>query len=686
MSNTGLVLYPFGVEGCTPNTIKSVVGGKGAALHEMSALGLPVPPGIVIPTAECRVYLHAHDKPHLRAQQLTQLADQVIEFFQTRVAPVLGHMPLLSVRSGAQVSMPGMMDTLLNVGLMQENAEEWKTRLGLQCRNECATRLNDTYAALVGGDTAATSLSLRGQLMGAIGAVFRSWNSERAREYRKLHGYPDDWGTAVTVQAMVFGNVSEQSCSGVLFTRDPATGENAVTGEFLPRAQGEDVVAGTRTPRQLHLMEQWNGAILDQLLEISEKLELHYRDAQDIEFTVQDGKLYILQTRNAKRTALAAFKVAHDMALERVISKEEAVQRVTAAQYQALMREEIDPAFTTAPTFTGLPASPGIVTGRAVFSDSDLAVYAKDPIILIREETSPDDFPAMVKSAAILTSTGGATSHAAVVARGINKPAITGATSLKIGHDHAKVERDGKVLAKFSRGDTLTLDGATGRVWVGVEVPRVGGTLPVEAQAVVEWAVSQSNATLAYEVPKDLALPTSGRYYLSLANLSKKQEFSALLKKLAERPDLTGFIGFSRPKTKVHPDDEQFLSLLSVSVKPPQVSEALLNPFLKAALVGLLPKKLKKRWVVHVPATASDIHTESFVDAEWDIVRPVRTLKDLLAANGYVQFTDEFRVTMNREQVALADMLGLLSKAGRSIRELGAVVSGEDFVAEALGK
>jgi len=572
-----------------------------------------------------------------------------------------------------------MMDTLLNVGITGDNCWWWEEQLGKACFTESAERLNKTYQQLVGANLPDT---FEAQLAGAIGAVFSSWNSERAKAYRKMHGYPDDWGTAVTVQSMVFGNLNTESCSGVLFTRDPATGENFVTGEFLPQAQGEDVVAGIRTPRALHLMEDWNEPVLDELLTISGKLEDHYKDAQDIEFTVQSGKLWILQTRNAKRTAEAAFRIAHDLAVEKQISKADAVRRVTGAQYAALLRSGIDAAFKEAPTLTGLAASPGVVSGPAAFDPAK--VKAGD--ILIRKETSPDDFPAMVKAAAILTSTGGATSHAAVVARGINKPAVVGATDLSITAHGGEVV-NGAGVVSILPGDLITLDGATGRVWVRVPVPVTGGQIPAAAKTLVEWAVQSSRAMPVVMAHEGMQVPAPGRYYVNVSAMTKVAQLKALFKALAANQGLSGVVGFERPAVIETPEDKAFLSLLAAAT--PEHGDASADQI--AALVKVLastqvPKKLRKLWQVHFPMTATEEQIELATDNGWSVVRPVRTLADLLAANGPVVFGPDFRERMKVERVKLDDIFALLSKAGRHVSEFGAVVEEKELVNEVLGK
>ena len=412
-----------------------------------------------------------------------------------------------------------MMDTILNVGMTSDTLENWKGVLGERAALDCYRRLIQMYSSVAMGvpmelfESALEELkesvgvktdselnadhmnrlvvrylaivasqgwafpnTLVEQLSGAVEAVFKSWNNPRAVEYRKIHGYSDSWGTAVTVQSMVFGNMNDKSATGVVFTRCPSTGLNEITGEFLVNAQGEDVVAGTRTPDPIHTMESWDCEAFERLTTILEKLELHYGDMQDVEFTVQDGKLYILQTRNAKRSPAAAFKVAHDLAQEGVISTEQAVSRVSQSQLLALVSAAIDPKFKEDPHLVGIAAGGSVVSGKAVFSSAD-AVNCKEPCILVRKETDPDDIAGMNASVGILTAMGGLTSHAAVVARGMHKSCVVGCTSMAVMGDAAHLPGGKSIHA----GSKVTIDGSTGNVWVGVDVPIVSGGMTPEA-------------------------------------------------------------------------------------------------------------------------------------------------------------------------------------------------------------
>ena len=494
--------------------MKDLLGGKGANLAEMARIGIPVPPGFTITTEVCRYY-YAHGERYPEG-----LEDEVkagIAFLEDQTGRKFGdpENPLLvSVRSGAPVSMPGMMDTILNLGLNDESVEAIARKIEPRFAYDSYRRLIAMYGNVVLGfkdergdpfdrlmqefkkeKNAATDLDLsaedlkelvdrfkayykeRGQefpqdpweqLWGAIGAVFRSWNNERAIVYRRLNRIPDDMGTAVNVQAMVFGNLNERSGTGVAFTRDPATGENVLYGEYLLAAQGEDVVAGIRTPKPIAELEKEMPEVYKQLLEVREKLEKHYRDMQDLEFTIEDGKLYLLQTRTGKRTGFAAVRIAVEMEREGLITKEEAILRIDPAeQVYQLLQPIFDPEEKRKAKVIakGLAAGPGAATGRIVFFPDDAVQMAKEgPVILVREETSPEDVEGMFAAAGILTARGGLTSHAAVVARQVGKVAVVGCEELEIDYDNRTITARGVTLKE---GDWISIDGFTGEVLEG---------------------------------------------------------------------------------------------------------------------------------------------------------------------------------------------------------------------------
>lgn len=522
---------------------KVLLGGKGANLAEMASIGLPVPPGFTIATTMCTRYY----------EEGQTFPDSVRDEVKTGIAHIEGITgkrfgdaadPLLvSVRSGARISMPGMMDTVLNLGLNDQTVEGLATvsddarfawdsyRRFIQMYSDVVLELDhgrfeealeiakedrgyyldtdltaDDWRALV-AQYKEIVVELWGkpfpqdvhdQLWGAIGAVFGSWQADRAKVYRRLNDIPGDWGTAVNVQAMVFGNMGDTSATGVAFTRDPSTGENAYYGEFLINAQGEDVVAGIRTPQYLTTaaraaanakplsMEEAMPDAYAELAAVFDRLERHYRDMQDIEFTVQQGKLWMLQTRSGKRTAKAALKIAVDMAEEGLISREEAIARVDPQALDQLLHPTLDPKAARDVLTKGLPASPGAASGIAVF-DSDTAerrANAGDAVILIRTETSPEDIHGMHAARGILTARGGMTSHAAVVARGMGRPCVSGAGSISIDAKAGVMKVGGREIRE---GDIVTIDGATGEVMAGA-VATVQPELAGDFGTLMEWA------------------------------------------------------------------------------------------------------------------------------------------------------------------------------------------------------
>ncbi|APR54450.1 pyruvate, phosphate dikinase [Sphingomonas koreensis] len=523
---------------------KNLLGGKGANLDGMASIGLPVPPGFTISTPVCALYYENGGAfpDSLKAEVANGVAH--IEGITGKKFGVAADPLLVSVRSGARASMPGMMDTVLNLGLNDETVEglaaisgdarfAWDSyRRFIQMYSDVVLELDhgrfeealeiakedrgyhlDTemtasdwqalvaeYKALVVElwDGKAFPQDVHDQLWGAIGAVFGSWQSERAKVYRRLNDIPGDWGTAVNVQAMVFGNMGDTSATGVAFTRDPATGENAYYGEFLINAQGEDVVAGIRTPQYLTRaareragakpasMEEAMPEAYAELARVFDQLERHYRDMQDIEFTVERGKLWMLQTRSGKRTAKAALKIAVDMANEGLITQEEAIARVDPAALDQLLHPTLDPDAPRDVLTKGLPASPGAASGFAVF-DSDTAekrAAAGDAVILVRVETSPEDIHGMHAAKGILTARGGMTSHAAVVARGMGRPCVSGAGTLSI---NAKEGLMRVGTREIREGEVITIDGSTGEVMLG-EVPTIQPELAGDFGTLMEWA------------------------------------------------------------------------------------------------------------------------------------------------------------------------------------------------------
>jgi pyruvate, orthophosphate dikinase len=526
----------------TPD-MRNLLGGKGAGLAEMASLGLPVPPGFTITTAVCtHYYANGNAYPAALEAQVTAALAEVGrltgKIFGDKANPLL-----VSVRSGARASMPGMMDTVLNLGLNDATVEALANNSGdRRFAYDSYRRFITMYSDVVlgvghhhfeeilddhkdrHGYALDTDLSARDwevlvgrykerlqeehgapfpqdpldQLWGAISAVFGSWMNQRAITYRRLHSIPESWGTAVNVQAMVFGNMGETSATGVAFTRNPSTGEKKLYGEFLINAQGEDVVAGIRTPQEISeaarqesgsdkpSMERAMPAAFAELTRIYHVLEKHYRDMQDLEFTVEQGRLWMLQTRSGKRTAKAALRIAVELANEGLISRKEAVTRVDPAALDQLLHPTIDPEAARKIVATGLPASPGAAAGEIVFSaDEAEAMKAQGKrVILVRVETSPEDIHGMHAAEGILTTRGGMTSHAAVVARGMGKPCVSGAGALRVDYAAGTMTAAGQV---FRKGDLITVDGSTGQVLAG-RVAMIEPALSGEFGTLMGWA------------------------------------------------------------------------------------------------------------------------------------------------------------------------------------------------------
>ncbi len=554
------LVYSFGdgkAEGSA--AMKNMLGGKGANLADMCALGLPVPPGFTIPTDVCVAY-YAEGKAFPAALE-AQVAEGVraIEKAVGRSFGDAKNPLLVSVRSGARASMPGMMDTILNLGLNDETVEGLALKTGnARFAYDSYRRFIQMYADVVldvdhhhfedlldlmknerevNQDTDLTADDLKElvaqykekvqqklkapfpqdvneQLWGAVRAVFDSWMNHRAVTYRNLHDIPAAWGTAVNIQSMVFGNMGEDCATGVAFTRNPSTGEKLFYGEFLVNAQGEDVVAGIRTPQPLTIQGKLEGGdlpsmeevmpdVFGELVAIYKKLEAHYRDMQDIEFTVENRKLWMLQTRNGKRTAKASLKIAVDMVEEKLITKEEALLRIDPASLDQLLHPTLDPQAKKQVIAKGLPASPGAASGKVVFTaeDAEHAANLKESVILVRIETSPEDIHGMHAAKGILTARGGMTSHAAVVARGMGKCCVSGAGEIRINYARKEFQAGGLTIRE---GEIITLNGSTGEVMLG-KVDTVEPNLSGDFNTIMGWAdsVRTLNVRANAETPLD---------------------------------------------------------------------------------------------------------------------------------------------------------------------------------------
>ncbi|MFA5470446.1 MAG: pyruvate, phosphate dikinase [Acholeplasmataceae bacterium] len=515
-------------------SMKNLLGGKGANLAEMTKIGLPVPQGFTVTTEACNDY---YDRGKKIAPEIIEQIEKALAETEKIAGKKFGDANdpfLVSVRSGARASMPGMMDTILNLGLNdvsveglakltnnprfaydsyrrfiqmfsdvvmeieKENYEHLLEKMKEEKGVELDTDLDDNDLIKLVGQFKAKYLELKGepfpqdpkeQLIEAITAVFRSWDNPRANTYRRMNHIPYEWGTAVNVQGMVFGNMGEDSGTGVAFTRNPSDGTNELYGEYLFNAQGEDVVAGIRTPKPISELREDNPALYDEFVAISNKLEAHYRDMQDMEFTIERGKLYMLQTRNGKRTAQAALKIAIDLVKEGVLTEKEAILKVEPGQLDSLLHPQFNPtALGSAKLIaTGLNASPGAATGRVVFN-ADRAKELKEadglPVILVRQETSPEDIEGMIVSSGILTSRGGMTSHAAVVARGMGRCCVAGAGSIRVSEAKKQFEVNGEV---YKEGDWISLDGTTGKIY-GEKVETMDATVSGDFETLMTWA------------------------------------------------------------------------------------------------------------------------------------------------------------------------------------------------------
>ncbi len=511
---------------------KRLLGGKGAGLADMTALGLPIPPGFTITTEVCKAfYANGRELPEGLMDEVRQAMHR-LERLTGKGFGSTSNPLLVSVRSGAAISMPGMMDTILNLGLNDDTAraltaktgnerfvwdayrrfvqmfgkivlginddlfskalEEVKKSKGVERDNELDAeslkQLTEEFKAICRRHGKEFPSDPYKQLELAIKAVFNSWMSERAVEYRKYYKITPDIadGTAVNVVAMVFGNMDERSATGVVFTRNPENGEKRLYGDFLINAQGEDVVAGIRTPEPIENLAKIMPDVYKQLVEICDRLERYYREPQDVEFTIESGRLYMLQTRAAKMNAIASVKCSVDMVKEGIISKEEALLRVNADDLEQVLHRRVDPKTDVKPIAIGIGASPGAASGKVILDTKRAIEHANngEDIILVREETKPEDVPAFFKAVGILTSKGGKTSHAAVVARGMGKPCIVGCSSIVIDEEHKRFLADGITVNEY---DTITIDGATGRVYLG-RVPMVEPELSNELKELLAWA------------------------------------------------------------------------------------------------------------------------------------------------------------------------------------------------------
>ena len=708
-------IYRFGAKGTDGDkTQKDLLGGKGAALAGMCEEGIAVPPGFTVTTTEHKKYLAGKGR-------LDLIMKSIAASRMPQLKSYFGYTPLVSVRSGAPISMPGMMDTILNVGLSRTNLDEWSERIGRWSALDSYRRLIEMFGSTVHGipmadfnaeresalaDAGVESLydlSEEGldklctlyeghyelevgepfpdnrytQIAQSIEAVWGSWMTERAVQYRKNNDLPEDMGTACTVQAMVFGNIGETSCSGVYFTRNPSTGENKPVGEFLPNAQGEDVVSGTRTPTSFDEMPGWNEGIANELIAIGKKLEVIYGDVQDIEFTVQDGELWLLQTRSAKRTAQAAFRIATDLLSEGLVTADQLKSRLTRSQYKVLRKRQIATSFKAEPTFCGLGAGGGVVTGIAVFDPTK----CDKGTIFVAKETNPEDYASMVAADGFLTQNGGITSHAAVVARSIDKPAVVGAADMLVfGDSHAVV---GKV--KIKPGTELTMDGNTGRVWVDIPVPTDDPDPEVigSAQALASHGVEVATR---YTPLVDKALRIGDRetrIMVDMAHVEADLEASKGVAKAVHKwlvgdknrlafMNCLGLEDWARSCGSTEHSSDQVLAEVTGFGTSRYREIAYGN---KVNALKAIPKELRGRVVA--------VGCEAFYQAEVDgfiVARQAGYVSDLLEGARYVTFKSTFWKDTKMTKPHLDKLLSTLNKGGIDITVLPGSMYGDEIV------
>jgi pyruvate, orthophosphate dikinase len=695
------------------------LGGKGAGLIEVARAGLPVPPGFVIPVDVCREIAEIKDSDTILSAYTLKAVEGVTHFLTQE----MGYLPLVSVRSGARVSMPGMMDTLLNVGMTDKTLPLWTQKLGHRAAFDIYRRLIQMYGVTVKGidvarfkaalkDVMASSYdsepakteaemslthlnklvqrylavykkqsgedfpqTLEAQLKGAIGAVFKSWNSERAIAYRIKNNIPHDWYTACVVQAMVFGNANDKSCSGVLFSRDPSTGEKDIKGEFLVNAQGEEVVSGTATPKSLDDMEKWNPSIHTELTFRAVDLENIYKDMVDVEFTVENGKLFILQARVGKRTASAAFKIAYDLVKEEKITKEEALKRLTLEQYQTLNRQVIDPAYKGKPVATGLAGSKGIATGK-IWLTKEKAM-ANPGGILVTKETTPDDYSGMEASVGILTATGGITSHAAVVARTLEKVCVVGCVNLQItsnGSVYFASAPDYDDDIHLDDDAVITIDGTTGHVYLG-EVPTIGGKIPEYVQEMIEWGI-KPGMVFSYD-PTIENLPTAGEVYISLAKLKTDLSVANLIGYLnADRPELHGILSFDGDNPF---DDLKFFDTLGI---PHGGSKTTLGQIEGLKMFSHPEVKIGQRWTV----VGLDIAHANLKGHPFKVHRKAKTLKEFMDTEGYYEIDAALLKVLAEQGLTVDEFAAFLQKAGKNMKPITKPQSRSQLAYTVFGK
>lgn len=688
MTTTHKILYRFGPEGAEGGSQdKGLLGGKGANLAEMANTGVPVPPGFTITTEVCN---HFQTKPTTVMKRLWQ--KQHLHKALEELRDQFGYMPLVSVRSGAPKSMPGMMDTILNVGLTPETLPIWKERIGERAALDSyrrliqmmgsvafgveesvfAARLQEVktkYEADLDSDLSVKALNevvdtyqaefskavgfafpstVETQIDSAIRAVFGSWNNERAVEYRTLQGLDHNMGTAVNVQAMVFGNLGDDSGTGVLFTRNPSTGEDEIMGEFLPNAQGEDVVAGVRTPYDMKGMGQHWPEATTKLLDVVEALETSYRDMMDVEFTIQKGELFILQCRAGKRSALAAFRIFKSLADQGLAGPSEMPSYITRDQARKVRRPRIDDDSAPSPSNHGIGAGMGVAVGRPVFSSHEAvnAASAQESVILVAHETTPEDIKGMSSAEGVLTLTGGATSHAAVVARSMDKPCVTGCADLD--------------MTRMKSAKQVTICAETGRVWLDDAVPVIdGGNDPAVVWA-FDTALSCAHLTPKVTSVSDIDSQYGGRVYMHDVDYDR-DALKALLEQAPAQGSSPLQIDLTAPRHFCPQEDHTLLTCFG--------DEAMPSSKVPSELISVLAEAAETDAASNVVIICPDDVAEKIQSLGFSVAREALTLRDLFHG-GVFQLTPRFLDTVLGSKEAADWVAASLEKEGVTITML----------------
>jgi pyruvate,orthophosphate dikinase len=698
--NGKIFTYGFG-DNVGDKSMKDLLGGKGANLAEMTNLDLPVPFGITITTDVCKQYRSLHQIE--REAFISKYYNSMVRPALDELEAELGYTPLYSIRSGAAYSMPGMMDTLLNIGLTTANRHEWTARLGGSVRLDCRRRQLEMYGETVEGKADQIKAvrkkvgtfryglkqapgkdfnhsykhvanyvkrleeiiflpkSVDDQILRSIKAVFKSWDSERAVAYRKSEGIDNDLGTAVNIQMMVFGNLNDDSASGVYFTRSPVDGENAPYGDIVIGGQGEDVVAGTHDTLKVTDLEATLPEAYIELLAIGETLEHIYLDMVDTEFTIEDGKLWMLQVRIGQREAKAAFRIAHDLCVEGLLDKVAAVSRVTAKQYAALKKIRIDLDEIPEADYVGIAAGGSLVVGAPVGSSNEAkALGGKSPVILCTDETTPNDFPGMMASVGILTRTGGATSHAAVVGRAYEKHCVVGCSLLP------------DVSALPNR---ITLDGATGRVWL-TELPLTTGEIDEYAKTLFEWGVENKDG---FVLRGSIEERNVNNMYINASDASLNAVID-FLNHVAESDAVTRvFLDLSAPGADMDEKADGLLWNIAGTTENPAhaLSQARIEDFIEVQGMGIAQKKA----ILVVPYGTSDATITTLRAVGWKVVARVSDLKTLFDTDGIVEIDSKFTEEVGGSEIA-EKLLAMMAKAGEAVEVVPTPISANRLVFE----